>query len=117
MVQEWKIPFRQAKGAVEKAVKYAESEGAETVTPSALKKALQEEKVAVKPTEAFVQKAQESRVFLSRRIAAGGPSPQTFDAHVSSLRQSLGSFRRWLSRRIKQQSLAKIRLNGMELGI
>jgi hypothetical protein len=43
MVREWKIPFRQAKGVVEKAVKYAEREGGETVTLSALKEALQDE--------------------------------------------------------------------------
>ena len=114
MVQEGKISFRQAKGAVEKAIRYAEKEGAEAVTLRVLKKALQEEGLRIKVTEAFVQKVQEGQVFIAKRAAIGGPSPRALDKNISLLKQSLQKSRRWLNRKTKQQSAAKANLARME---
>jgi len=114
MVREWKIPFRQAKGAAERAVRYAEKEGAEGITLPGLRKALQEEGLKIKMTGAFLQKAQEARVFIAGRAAAGGPSPRSLDKNISSLEQTLQEFYRWLKQKKTRQSLAQRRLAEME---
>ena len=117
MVREWKIPFRQAKGAAERAVRYAEEEGAEGITLPVLRKALQEEGLKIKMTGAFLQKAQEARVFIAKRAAVGGPSPRSLDNNISSLKQTLQEFHRWLKQKKTRQSLAQRRLAEMEKGV
>jgi argininosuccinate lyase len=117
MVREFKIPFRQAKGAAERAVRYAEKEGAEGITLPVLRRALQEEGLRIKMTGAFLQKAQEARVFIAKRAAAGGPSPRSLDKNISSLKQTLQEFHRWLKQKNTRQSLAKTKLARMERAI
>jgi argininosuccinate lyase len=117
MVQEGKISFRQAKGAVEKAIRFAEKEGAEGLTLPVLKEALQEEGLKINVTEAFVQEVQEGQVLIAKRAAIGGPSPRVLDKSISRLKQSLQKSRRWLTRKIKQQSAAKGDLIRMERAI
>jgi len=117
IVQEWKVPFRRAKGAVEKAIRYAEKEGAEALSLPVLTKALQEEGIKVKLSEAFILKAQEAKVFLAKRTAGGGPSPRSLDRNISRLEQSLQESRRWMTRKVKQQSVAKANLTRMERAI
>ena len=114
MVREWKIPFRQAKGAAERAVRYAEKEGAEGISLPVLRKALQEEGLKIKITGAFLQKAQEARVFIAKRAAAGGPSPRSLDNNISSLKQTLQEFYRWFKQKKMRQYLAQRRLAEME---
>jgi len=117
IVQEWKVPFRRAKGAVEKAIRYAEKEGAEALSLPVLTKALQEEGIKVKLSEAFILKAQEAKVFIAKRAAGGGPSTRSLDQNISLLNQSLQESRRWLNRKVKQQSVAKANLIRMERAI
>jgi len=119
IVQEWKVPFRRAKGAVEKAIGYAEKKGAEALSLPVLTKALQEEgiKIKVKISEAFILKAQEAKVFIAKRAAGGGPSTRSLDQNISLLNQSLQESRRWLNRKVKQQSVAKANLIRMERAI
>jgi argininosuccinate lyase len=117
MVGAFKIPFRQAKGATERAVRYAEKEGAEGIALPVLRKALQEEGLKIKMTGAFLQKAQEARVFIAKRAAVGGPSPRSLDKNISSLKQTLQEFRRWLKQKNTRQSLAKTKLARMERAI
>ncbi len=117
MVREGKIPFRQAKAAAERAVRYAEKEGAEGITLPVLRKALQEEGLKIKMTGAFLQKAQEARVFIAKRDAVGGPSPRSLDKNISSLKQTLQEFHRWLKQKNTRQSLAKTKLARMEQAI
>jgi argininosuccinate lyase len=117
IVQEWKIPFRQAKGAVEKAIRYAEKEGAEAFSLPVLTKALQEEGIKGKLNETFIQKAQEAQVFIAKRAAVGGPSSRSLDQNISRLHQSLQESRRWLNRKVKRQSAAKANLARMERAI
>jgi argininosuccinate lyase len=114
IVQEWKIPFRQAKGAVERAIRYAEREGAEALSLPAMQRALQEEGIKIKPGEAFIRRAQEARDFLAKRAAEGGPSPRSLDRSISRLNQTLRKSRSWLHRKVRQQSAAKANLARME---
>jgi len=114
IVQDWQLPFRQAKAAVEKAVKYSEAEGAEWISFSAWKRALKEEGLSRKIDERIVLTAQEPRLIVSRRKAIGGTSPQALQKNVLSMNRSLQILPRWLSQKRKQQSLAKTRLAEME---
>jgi argininosuccinate lyase len=117
IVQEWKIPFRQAKGAVEKAIRYAEKEGAEGLSLPALTKALREEGIKIKLSEAFIRTAQEAQFFIARRNAVGGPSPRSSENNISLLRQSLQKSRRWLNRKVRQQAAARTNLARMERAV
>lgn len=114
MVQVGKISFRQAKEVVERAIRYAEREGSETLTLPLLQKALQEEGLQVRLTESFVQRSQKGHDFLSKRTAIGGPSPRSLDKNIFTLKQTLREIHRWLEQKIKNQSLAQRRLDEME---
>jgi argininosuccinate lyase len=114
MVQEWKIPFRQAKGAVEKAIRYAEKEGFKVLPLPLLQKASQEEGLKIKMTESFAQRAQKKYDLISRRDAAGGPSPRSLNCSISTMQQTLQEFHRWLRQKATEQSRAKIKLARME---
>jgi argininosuccinate lyase len=117
IVQEWGLPFRRAKGAVEKAVKYSEAERVESISFSALKRALQEEGLSVKMDERFVLKAQEPRLIITRRKTIGGSSPQALQKNILSVSDQLRILQRWLSRKRQLQSTAKTRLAEMERGL
>jgi argininosuccinate lyase len=114
IVQGWGLPFRKAKVAVEKAVKYSEAEGVEQVSTSALKRALKEEGLSLKVDERFVQTAQEARAIVSRRKAVGGTSPQALQKSIVSISRQSQSIQRWLTEKRNQQSMAKARLTKRE---
>ncbi len=117
IVQEWKIPFRQAKGAMERAIRYAEKEGAEGISLPVLTKALREEGIRIKLSEAFIREAQEAQFSVARRNAVGGPSPRSSDKNISLLKQTLQKSRRWLNRKLRQQAAAKTNLARMERAV
>jgi argininosuccinate lyase len=117
MVQAGRISFRQAKGAVERAIRYAERDGFEALTLPLLQKALMEEGLQVKLTESFVQRSQKGQDFLFKRAAVGGPSPRALDQNIFSLKQTLHTCRLWLKKKTRQQSLAQRRLAKMEKGL
>jgi len=114
IVQGWGVPFRQAKVAVEKAVKYSEAEGLEQVSASALKRALQEEGLKLELDARAVQTAQEARTIVSRRKAIGGTSPQALQKNIISVSGQLQFIQRWLREKRNQQSMAIARLTKME---
>jgi argininosuccinate lyase len=114
MVQEWKIPFRQAKGAVEKAIRYAEKEGFKVLPLPLLQKASQEEGLKIKMIESFAQRAQKGYDFISKRDAVGGPSPRSLNCSISTMKETLQEFSRWLRQKAAEQSRAKIKLARME---
>jgi len=68
LVQDGGLPFRQAKVAVEKAVKYSEAEGGEQISLSALKRSLQEEGISLKMEQRFIPMAQDPQVIVAGRI-------------------------------------------------
>jgi len=114
LVQDRGLPFRQAKAAVEKAVRYSEAEGAESVSISSLKRALKEEDLSLKIDERFVRLAQDPELIVSRRNAIGGTSAQALPKNIFSVSHQMQILRRWISQKRKQQSLAKTRLAEME---
>jgi argininosuccinate lyase len=114
MVQAGKISFRQAKGAVEKAIRYAEKEGFEKLTLPLLRKASQEEGLEIKLTESFVQQSQKAHDFISKRTVVGGPSPRSMDQNISTLKKTIHKCRIWLKQKTLQQSHAKAKLARME---
>ena len=117
IVQEWKVPFRQAKGAVERAIRETEKERDEGISLPALNKALRGEGIKVKLNEAFMLKTRQAKVFIPRRVAEGGPSPRSLRENVSRLEQSLRESRRWVYRKVRQKSAAKANLARMERAI
>jgi argininosuccinate lyase len=117
MVQERKIPFRQAKEAVERAIRYAEEEGLEVIPLPLLQKASQKAGLEIKLTESFVEKAQKGGACISKRTAVGGPSPRSLNRNISILGQTLQEFHRWLKQKSAQQSLSKGKLARMERAI
>jgi argininosuccinate lyase len=114
LVQDWGLPFRQAKVAVEKAVKYSEAEGGEQISPSALQRSLQEEGLNLKMEQRFIPMAQDPKLIVSRRKAIGGTSLQALGRNITSLTHSLQVSSRWLAQKKKQQAMAKTRLAEME---
>jgi argininosuccinate lyase len=114
IIQEWGAPFRKAKVAVEKAVKYSEAEGVEHLTFSALKKAVKEEGLDIKVDARVVQSAQEPRNIVSRRKAVGGTSPQALQNNMRFVSSQLQVMQKWIVHRRKQQAAAKTRLAEME---
>jgi argininosuccinate lyase len=114
IVQEWAVPFRKAKVAMEKAVKYSEAEGVERVSVSALKRALQEESLGLNIDERTILTAQEPRLIVSRRKAIGGTSPQALQKNFLAASSQLEILQRWLKEKREKQSIAKTRLAEME---
>jgi argininosuccinate lyase len=114
LVQAWGMSFRQAKGAVEKAVKYSEAEGAEQISLSALERSLQEEGLSQKISERFIALAQDPELIVSRRKALGGNSPQALGTNLTTLAQSLQESKRWLAQKRNQELKAKTYLRAME---
>jgi argininosuccinate lyase len=58
LVAEWQVPFRLAKKAVERAVRYSEAEGADKISLSAFEQALKEEEISVSGDQKFIDRAQ-----------------------------------------------------------
>jgi argininosuccinate lyase len=114
IVQEWGAPFRKAKVAVEKAVKYSEAEGVEHLSLSALKRAFKEEGLNLKVDARVIQAAQEPSNIVSRRKAIGGTSPQALQKNILFVSRQLQVSQKWLAQRKKQQAAAKTRLAEME---
>jgi argininosuccinate lyase len=114
IVQDWGVPFRKAKVAVEKAVRYSEAEGVEHVSISALRRAAKEEGLNVRIDAKLVQAAQEPRDIVSRRKAIGGTSPRALQKNILAVFSQLQSIHRWLTKKRNQQSVAKTRLTEME---
>jgi argininosuccinate lyase len=112
IVQEWGVPFRKAKVAMEKAVKYSEAEG--YISASALNRALKEEGLGLKMDERSILAAQEPGDVVSRRKAIGGSSPQALQKNYFSASGQLEILQRWLREKRNKQSVTKTRLAEME---
>lgn len=114
IVQDGDLPFRQAKAAVERAVKYSEAEGTEKISFSALQRALREEGLRMKVDEKIVLANQEPREVVTRRKTIGGPSPLALEKNIMGLKRFQHDSRQWLLQKKTQLTLAKTRLAQME---
>jgi argininosuccinate lyase len=114
IIQEWGVPFRKAKVAVEKAVKYSEAEGVEHLSLSALRRALKEEGLNLKVNAQVIQTAQEPGNIVSSRKAIGGTSPQALQNNIRFVSSQLQAMQMWITQKRRQQAAAKTRLVEME---
>lgn len=114
MVQEGNVSFRQAKMAVEKAVRYSEAEGLDQVSIRALKRGLKEEGLQLKIGEKMLLEGQDARSIVLRRKAIGGNSPSSLMRNRKSLQQETQRLKEWVLKKRKEKSGAKARLEIME---
>ena len=114
IIQEWGVPFRKAKVALEKAVKYSEAEGVEHLSLAALKRAMKEEGLNLKVDARVIQVAQEPSNIVSRRNAIGGTSPQALQNNIRFVSTGLQVMKKWIVRKKKQETAGKTRLAEME---
>ena len=117
MVAEWRIPFRPAKKAVEKAVKYSETEGADKIILSAFKQALKEEKIGLSGDQKFIDTAQNPRIIVSLRKPTGGASSEMLQKSISDLGRSKHALRKWISAKRNQLSSGETWLKKQEKGL
>jgi argininosuccinate lyase len=114
MVDEWRIPFRQAKKATERAVRYSEAENEDKLSLSAFKRALKEEKIALSGGQKFFDKIQDPKKLVSLRKVTGGPSPAILLENIALLDRSKSSLLRWVSGKREKISSAELILRKME---
>ena len=116
MVAEWRIPFRSAKKAVERAVKYSESEGAEKISGRAFERALKDEKISVSGDQEFINRAQNPKTLIGLRKAIGGSSPEGLQENISNLERSKNVLQKWGAAKRRQLSSAEELLRKQEKG-
>ena len=114
MVAERAFPFRLAKKAVERAVKYSEAEGAEKISLSAFERALRDEKIALSGDQKFIDNAQNPKLLVFLRKPTGGSSPETLQKSISNLDRSKNTLDKWVSARRNQLSSAESVLRKQE---
>jgi argininosuccinate lyase len=95
LVQRTKVPFRQAKVLVEKAVKYSEDKGADIVILEGFRQALKETKLDIDMSEKELQEAQDPSKVVSKMASRGGPSAGAVKAQIEGIEQNLQESRRW----------------------
>jgi argininosuccinate lyase len=117
LVAEWHIPFRLAKKAVERAVRYSEAEGADKISLSAFEKALKEEKISVSGDQKFIDRAQNPKILVGLRKATGGSSPEGLKENISNLDRSKNALLKWVSAKRSQISSAESLLRKQEKAI
>jgi len=114
LVSEFAIPLREGKVVVEKAVKYSESEGTETVSYNALSKALKEMNLPLPISPGLVRDWQEPAAGVNRRKAIGGPASEVVTKAVEGLTSQVQKMKQWLQERSNQIQSAKSRLEEVE---
>jgi len=114
LVNEFSIPLREGKVLVEKAVKYSESEGAETVSYNALSRALDEMNLQLPISPGLVQDWQEPAAGVNRRKAIGGPAPEVVTKAVEKLTAQMQEMEKWLEEKCNRIQAARSRLEEVE---
>jgi argininosuccinate lyase len=107
MVRHSSIPLRKAKMVVEKAVKYSDKEGKESVSYQSLKKALAEMKINIPIKEKDVEKMQRPERILDQTPSIGTPSERRVREHIASLRERIKINRDWLTRQKRKMDKAR----------
>jgi argininosuccinate lyase len=107
MVRNGSLPLRRAKMAVERAVRYSEGEGMETVSFQALRKALGEMEIDLPVSEAQVRRVQRPEVIVS-------PTKTTVRRNLASLQRKVSAGERRLKAESKAIKESKRMLSKME---
>ena len=95
IVQRFKIPFREAKILMERAVKYSEDRGADMVILGGFRKALKETNLDLEMSEEALLEGQDPVMIISRKTLKGGPSAEAAKAQIDGMREKLKESRRW----------------------
>jgi len=95
IVQRFKIPFREAKILMERAVKYSEDRGADMVILEGFRKALKETDLDLEMSEEALLEGQDPVMIISRKTLKGGPSAEAAKAQIDGMREKLKESRRW----------------------
>jgi argininosuccinate lyase len=114
MVDKWGIPFRQAKKAVEKAVRYSEAENEDKISWSAFERALKEEKITLSGGQKFFYKIQDPKNLVGLRKVTGGSSPAVLQENIAFLDRSKSTLQKWVSAKRKKISSAESLLRRQE---
>jgi argininosuccinate lyase len=114
LVRRGSIPMRKAKMVMEKAVKYSEQEGRESVSYQSLRKALSEMKVNLSMTEKDVERMQRSERLLDQTPSIGTPSEKRIKENIASLQKKIQANRGWLMQMRRKIEKAKVIISNME---
>ena len=119
LVQRFKIPFREAKILMEKAVKYSEDKGADMVILGGFRKALKEMNLDLEMSEEELLKGQDPVRIVSRKTLKGGPSAEGVKAQIDGIRERLKGSRRRTEEGLRRIEDAKKEIQRIEesLGI
>ena len=93
------LPLRKSKMVVEKAVKYSEQEGKDSVSHQGLKKALSEMEIDIPITSQEVDRVQRPEGILNQILSVGTPSEKRARKNMISLREKVKAGRSWLTRK------------------
>ncbi len=114
MTDRCRVPLRKAKMVMEKAVRYSEEEGKETVSRESLAKALREMKMNLPMEEQEIEAVQKPERILSQVRSFGMPSDRRMKENIASLRVRTKKHRVWLAGRKKGIEKARGRVSEME---
>ena len=119
IVQRFKIPFRQAKILMERAVKYSEDKGADMVILEGFRRALKETDLDLEMSEEELLEGQDPIRIVSRKTLEGGPSAEAAKAQIEGIRERLKGSRRWREEGLRRIEDAKKEIQRIEesLGI
>jgi argininosuccinate lyase len=117
IVQRFKIPFRQAKILMEKAVKYSEDKGAEMVIFEGLLRALKETQLDLTMSEEELLEGQDPLKIVSKKTLLGGPSGEAVKAQIDGMRERLKGSRRWSEEGLSRVEDAKKEIQRIEVSL
>jgi argininosuccinate lyase len=113
------VPLRKAKMAMEKAVRYSEEEGRETISRDSFIKALREMKMDLPANVREVEAVQKPERILSHLRSFGMPSERRIRENIASLRRGVKRHRTGLAERKRriQEARDLVTKMEMELGV
>lgn len=111
LLQKHHLPFREAKIVVEKAVKYSEKGGHETILFDSLKRALGEMKIKIQIKKKDLEECQIPERILKERKTKGGPSPDVLKTEIRLFQNVLRRHENWLKEREARIKKAQAEVN------
>lgn len=102
LVTSFGLPLRKAKMVVEKAVKYSEGEGKESLSFESIRKALKEMGKTLPMKEQDIRAIQSPSWVLSQPLGLGMPSKKRIDEHLQSLKERIRKNRAWFIQKRRQ---------------
>ncbi len=114
LVTTFGLPLRRAKMVMEKAVKYSEGEGRETVSFRSFQRALKEMGMVLPITEQEIQRIQDPYWILSQPLSVGTLSSKQIDVHLTLFKERLKKKTVWLTRKRREIEKSRVFMNRLE---